>query len=69
MVVVLLLKEHIIFDYLYMRTDGDYRPSQEIKKEHLQDIMKHHEVVAFIDDDLSNCEMAKELGMLALRRV
>ena len=64
-----LLKEHVVFDHLYMRTDGDYRPSQEIKKEHLQDIMKNYEVVGFVDDDLNNCEAAKELGILALRRV
>ena len=64
-----LTKEHIIFDHLYMRKDGDYRPSPEVKKEHLQDIMKHHEVVAFVDDDLSNCEMVKELGIFTMRKV
>lgn len=64
-----LLKEHIIFDHLYMRTDGDYRPSQEVKQEHLQDIMKNYEVVGFVDDDLNNCEMAKELGIFSMRKV
>ena len=52
-----------------MRKDGDLRPSDRVKKEHLQDIMEHYDVTLFIDDDLSTCEMAKELGVLALRRV
>lgn len=64
-----LLKHRIIFDHLYMRKDGDYRPSSEIKKEHLQEIMKDYEVTLFIDYDIENCEMAKELGILALRRI
>lgn len=64
-----LTKEHVIFDHLHMRAENDYRPSPEVKREHLQDIMKDYEVVAFIDDDLSNCEMAKELGIFAVRKV
>ena len=64
-----LAKEHIIFDHMYMRKDGDYRPSPEVKKEHLQDIMKEYEVVAFVDDDLSNCEMARRLGIFTMRKV
>lgn len=64
-----LLGNKVIFDHLYMRKDGDYRPSSEVKKEHLQEIMKDYEVTLFIDDDIENCEMAKELGILALRRV
>lgn len=64
-----LLKHGIITDHLYMRKDKDYRPSSEIKKEHLQEIMSRYDVVAFIDDDIENCQMAKELGILTLRRV
>ena len=64
-----LTKEHIIFDHLYMRKDGDYRPSPEVKKEHLKEIMNSYKVVAFIDDDLSNCEMVKELGIFSMRKV
>ena len=33
------------------------------------EIMKEFDVIAFIDDDLQNCEMAKELEILSLRRV
>lgn len=54
---------------LFMRKDGDYRSALEIKQEHLTEIMKNYEVVAFIDDDLVNCEMAKKLGILALRKI
>jgi beta-phosphoglucomutase-like phosphatase (HAD superfamily) len=64
-----LLKNRIIFDHLYMRKDGDYRPSAEVKRGHLQEIMKNYKVTAFIDDDIENCEMAKELGILVLRKV
>lgn len=59
----------ISFLELYMRPDGDLRPSAEIKREHLKEIMKKYNVALFIDDDLSNCKMAKELGVLALRKV
>ena len=59
----------ISFLELYMRPDGDLRPSAEIKREHLKEIMDKYKVSLFIDDDLSNCKMAKELGVLALRKV
>lgn len=59
----------ISFDSLMMRTNGDKRPSPVIKKEHLHQIMQKYEVIAFIDDDLANCEMAKEEGIFALRKV
>ena len=64
-----LLKHNIIVDHLYMRKDGDCRPSPEVKKEHLQEIMKEYNITAFIDDDIENCDMAKELGILTLRKV
>ena len=54
---------------LLMRKDGDYRESQEVKKDHLLQIMKDYDIIAFIDDDLKNCEMARDLGVLALRKV
>ena len=59
----------ISYEKLYMRLDGDLRPSQEIKKEHLKEIMKNYNIVLFIDDDLSNCRMARDLGILALGKV
>ena len=54
---------------IYMRTDGDYREATEVKKELLQKIMSKYEVIAFIDDTLSNCEVAKELGILSMRMI
>jgi hypothetical protein len=52
-----------------MRRDNDFRPSHEVKKEHLEQIMQEYNIIAFIDDDLSNCQMAKELGIFTLRKV
>ena len=54
---------------IYMRSENDLRLASEVKREHLIKIMKEFDVIAFIDDDIDNCEMAKELGILALRRV
>lgn len=64
-----LFDEHIGYDKMYMRKDDDFRSACEVKREHLLEIMKEFDVIAFIDDDLQNCEMAKSLGVLALRRV
>ena len=57
------------FEEMYMRRIDDYREAKEVKREHLLQIMDNYEVVCFIDDDLGNCEMARDLGILALRRV
>lgn len=64
-----LLENRILYDDLFMRKDGDYRPSPEVKRDHLKEIMKKYDVTLFIDDDIENCEMAKGLGITALRRV
>lgn len=61
--------EGFLFDELYMRPENDYSPASEIKRKHLLKIMEFYDIVAFVDDDLANCEMAKELGILALRKV
>ena len=64
------LKENgLIYHSLYMRAEKDARPSAEVKKDHLSTIGKSFEIIAFIDDDLSNCQMAKDLGILSLRKV
>ena len=57
------------FAEIYMRKEGDLRSSAEVKKEHLQEIMKDYHILAFIDNDLENCLMAKKMGILALRKV
>jgi len=64
------LKElNIPYDKLYMRADEDKRLSSEVKRDHLLEIKKNYDVIAFIDDDLTNCNMAKEFGIFALRVV
>ena len=57
------------FEEMYMRALNDYREAEEVKKEHLIQIKEKYDIVCFIDDDLGNCEMAKDLGILALRVV
>ena len=64
-----LRSEGILFDKLYMRKNGDYREANIIKKETLQNLQKEYNILMFIDDDLNNCEAAKELGIFSLRKV
>lgn len=64
-----LAKHRIPFDKLYMRNYNDLSPASCVKREHLERIMKDYDIIAFIDDNLTNCQMAKNLGILALRRV
>ena len=64
-----LLESYVSYCKLLMRRDNDFRPSHEVKKEHLEQIMQEYNIIAFIDDDLSNCQMAKELGIFTLRKV
>lgn len=43
---------------LFMRSEFDYRPSAEVKRDIVTDIIKSGNMpVLAIDDDLSNCEM------------
>jgi len=62
-------KEGIYFDDLYMRGKDDYRQDVEVKRDLLKQIQEKYDIVAFIDDKVTNCEMAKELGILSLRVV
>ena len=64
-----LKEENFPYDFLYMRKEGDCRLSPEVKEDHLNEILKSFDIVAFIDDDLSNCEMARKKDILALRKV
>ena len=65
------IKEESIF----MRKDGDYRAAVEVKKDHLNEILKNYNIIAFIDDDhfvqtgVAGVKLAKELGIPALRKV
>lgn len=64
-----LHEEEFPYDILYMRDIDDDRPSTEVKKDHLDKIRQKYDIIAFIDDDLNNCLMAKKEGILSLRKV
>ena len=64
-----LSKHKIFFTEMYMRGTNDYRDAVEVKKDHLRQIVQDYDVVCFVDDTLANCEMAKELGILSMRKV
>lgn len=64
-----LKSNNLTYHSLYMRGSEDRRPSNEVKRDHLIAIGKEFDIIAFVDDDLSNCQMAKEMGILALRKV
>ena len=64
-----LHEEGFYYEALYMRGKDDYRLSHEVKKDHLQEISKNYDIIAFVDDELLNCQMAEKEGILALRRV
>ena len=63
------LKEFMYYDKLIMRPDGDYRESHVLKKEALEKLQGEYRILLFIDDELKNCEAAKELGIFSLRKV
>ena len=52
-----------------MRPETDYTEASLLKKEALQNIQKEYNIIMYVDDDLKNCEVAKELGIYSLRRV
>lgn len=56
-------------DYeLYMRMDGDYRSTSEVKKDILKEfILDNYDVIFAIDDIQENCDMFKELGIPSLK--
>lgn len=64
-----LWKEGFIIpdDAIFMRSYYDFRSACEVKREHLLQIMEEFDIIAFIDDDIDNCKMTKELGILSLR--
>jgi predicted secreted acid phosphatase len=52
------------FVWLFMRHTGDFSPSPDVKKDiYLNEIKDNFDVHLAIDDDRSNCEMYKELGL------
>ena len=65
-----LIKEGINdFEGIYMRAYNDKREDVEVKEDLINDIKSKYNIIAFIDDSLRNCEVAKKSGLLALRVV
>ena len=64
-----LAYENILCDKIYMRKIDDFRPAEEVKRDYLVEIMADYDIVAFFDDEIKNCKMAKELGIASFRVV
>lgn len=64
-----LNKSGIFPDKIYMRAVDDLRIAPELKKQHLQEIMKEYNIELFIDDEVANCRMASNLGIFTMRVV
>lgn len=52
---------------LYMRQEDDTSTSYEVKQNHLENILKFHNVFCAYDDDDSNCKMFSENGILTFK--
>jgi len=64
-----LSDENILCDKIYMRKINDFRPAEEVKRDYLVEIMADYDIVAFFDDEIKNCKMAKDLGIASFRVV
>lgn len=64
-----LKAENFKWDELYMRPENNYEESDILKNKILFELTEIYDIIAFIDDELSNCEAAKNLGILALRKI
>ena len=66
-----LTKHRVYFSDMLMRDYNDYRVAVEVKKDHIKKIRDEfgYEIIAFIDDEIENLNMAKEMGILSLRAV
>ena len=64
-----LKAENFIYHELYMRPENNYEESDTLKSKILFELTGIYDIIAFIDDELSNCKAAKDLGILALRKV
>jgi hypothetical protein len=62
-----LQKHKIIYDKLYMRREGDYRPDHEIKEEILLEIRENYSPFLAIDDRQSVVDMWRRNGLICLQ--
>lgn len=53
--------------FLITRDINDYRPSADIKHDKLVKLLDTYDIRLFIDDESSNCQAAKALGILTLK--
>ena len=58
-----LKKENIPYFKMYMRQEGDYRTSSEVKEDWLKEISNEYNIIIFIDDDLSNIRVAQKMNL------
>ena len=64
-----LTKHRVYFSDMLMRDYNDYRDAIEVKKDHIKKIQTEYQIIAFIDDETDNLNMAKEMGILSMRIV
>lgn len=64
-----LKAENFIYHELYMRPKDNYEESYILKNKVVFELMGIYDIIAFIDDELSNCEAIKDLGVLSLRKI
>ena len=62
-----LLKHQIIYDELYMRAEGDYRPDHIIKEEILVIIKEKYNPILAIDDRQQVVDMWRRNGLICLQ--
>jgi predicted kinase len=62
-----LRRQHVMFDALFMRPSGDYRPDHVVKAELLAQIRERFDVQAVIDDRPSVVEMWRREGLVCLQ--
>ena len=62
------LKKHdVVYDELYMRAEGDYRPDHEIKEEILLKIRETYDPILAIDDRQQVVDMWRRNGLICLQ--
>lgn len=62
-----LFWNEIAYEYIYMRTTGDYRPDAIVKEEILLEIQKEYKVAFVVDDRNSVVSMWRKHGILCLQ--
>ena len=61
-----LQRHGVMFDKLICRAKGDNDSPAESKRNYLRMLADYYTLTMFLDDNLDNCRMAKEEGLIAL---